>query len=63
LGVPPLPVRGAADDLKEEDKMPRVSLSQPAPNFSLPDSAGNVVSLSEFHGMKNVLLIFNRGFT
>lgn len=43
--------------------MPRVSLNQPAPDFSLPDSAGNVVSLSEFHGMKNVLLVFNRGFT
>ena len=43
--------------------MARVSLNQPAPDFSLPDFAGNVVSLSDFRGRKNVLLVFNRGFT
>ncbi len=43
--------------------MPRVSLNQPAPDFSLPDSAGNMVSLLDFHDRKNVLLVFNRGFT
>ncbi len=42
--------------------MPRVSLNQPAPNFSLPDFAGNRVSLSDFRGRKNVLLAFNRTF-
>jgi peroxiredoxin len=42
--------------------MPRVSLNQLAPDFSLPDFAGNMVSLSEFRGKKNVLLVFNRGF-
>jgi len=42
--------------------MPRVSLGQPAPDFSLPSFAGNIVSLSDFHGRKNVLLVFNRGF-
>ena len=43
--------------------MPRVSLNQTAPDFSLPDFSGNVVSLSDFRGRKNVLLVFNRGFT
>jgi peroxiredoxin len=43
--------------------MPRVSLDQTAPDFSLPDFMGNVVSLSDFNGRKNVLLVFNRGFT
>ena len=42
--------------------MPRVSLDQVAPNFSLPDYHGNVVSLADFAGKKNVLLVFNRTF-
>jgi peroxiredoxin len=42
--------------------MPRVSLNQIAPNFSLPDFSGHMVSLSDFRGRKNVLLVFNRGF-
>jgi len=42
--------------------MSRVSLSQVAPDFRLPDFAGNMVSLSDFHGRKNVLLVFNRTF-
>jgi len=42
--------------------MPRVSLNQPAPEFSLPDFSGRPVSLSDYRGDKNVLLIFNRGF-
>ena len=43
--------------------MPRVSLNQIAPDFSLPDFLGNMVSLSDVRGRKNVLLVFNRGFT
>ena len=42
--------------------MPRVALDQLAPNFSLPDFTGHMVSLSDFHGRKNVLLVFNRTF-
>jgi peroxiredoxin len=42
--------------------MPRVSLNQLAPDFNLPDFWGNMVSLSDFRGKKNVLLVFNRGF-
>lgn len=43
--------------------MPRVSLNQLAPEFSLPDLTGSPVSLSDYRGRKNVLLVFNRGFT
>ena len=43
--------------------MPRVSLDQAAPDFTLPDFSGKPVSLSDYRGRKNVLLVFNRGFT
>ena len=43
--------------------MPRVSLNQIAPNFSLTDYSGKTVSLADFRGKKNVLLVFNRTFT
>jgi peroxiredoxin len=42
--------------------MPRVLLNQTAPDFSLADYHGRTVSLSDFRGQKNVLLVFNRGF-
>ena len=43
--------------------MPRVSLDQPAPDFSLPDNTGRIVSLSDFRDRNDVLLVFNRSFT
>ena len=43
--------------------MPRVALDKPAPEFALPDFSGSPVSLSDFRGRKNVLLVFNRTFT
>ena len=42
--------------------MPRVSINQPAPDFSLPDFSGKLFSLAELRGQKNVLLVFNRTF-
>jgi peroxiredoxin len=42
--------------------MPRVSLDQVAPNFSLADYRGRAISLADFRGQKNVLLVFNRTF-
>lgn len=42
--------------------MPRVALDKIAPNFRLPDFTDNMIQLSDFHGKKNVLLVFNRGF-
>jgi peroxiredoxin len=43
--------------------MPKVDLNSPAPDFTLQDYHGNVVSLSQFAGRQHVLLVFNRGFT
>ena len=42
--------------------MPRVSLNQPAPDFSLSDFSGKTVRLTDFYEQKNVLLVFNRTF-
>ncbi len=42
--------------------MSKVELNTPAPDFTLTDFNGNEVSLSDFRGHKNVLLVFNRGF-
>ena len=42
--------------------MARVELNNHAPEFSLQDFNGKNVSLSDFTGQKNVLVVFNRGF-
>jgi peroxiredoxin len=42
--------------------MPQVSLSTIAPDFSLQNFRGETVTLSDFYGKANVLLVFNRGF-
>ncbi len=39
-----------------------IEVNQPAPDFTLEDVSGNPVSLSQFKGEKNVILILNRGF-
>lgn len=43
--------------------MSRVELNTDAPQFSLPDFNGNSVSLADFINQKNVLVVFNRGFS
>jgi peroxiredoxin len=42
--------------------MSRAELNKPAPDFTLTDFNGREVSLANFQGQKNVLLVFNRGF-
>ena len=42
--------------------MAKVILNKTAPDFELRDYKGQVVKLANFHGYKNVLLVFNRGF-
>ena len=43
--------------------MAKVQVNQKAPDFQLKDFKGNQVRLSRFTGAKNVLIVFNRGFT
>ena len=45
------------------NKMSQVSINQPAPDFSLNRFTGEQFRLSDLQGHKNVLLVFNRGFT
>ena len=42
--------------------MPRVTLDQPAPDFTLTNFHGTPFTLSTLKGKKNVLLVFNRTF-
>lgn len=42
--------------------MAQVQIDASAPDFTLADYKGNSVSLSDFKGTQNVLLVFNRGF-
>ena len=39
----------------------RVKVGDPAPDFTLEDEKGTPISLSQFHGEKNVVLVFYRG--
>ncbi len=43
--------------------MPKVAIHQVAPDFQRTDYQGKSIKLSDFKGQKNVVLIFNRGFT
>jgi peroxiredoxin len=56
------PTRREAENTNKESPMPRVSLDRIAPDFSLADYHGKTVSLSDYRGKKNVLLVFNRTF-
>jgi peroxiredoxin Q/BCP len=40
------------------DASPRAGVGDPAPNFALPNAAGEVVRLSDFLGKKDVVLYF-----
>jgi len=40
----------------------RVQVGDVAPDFSLASLAGPVVTLSDFRGVKNVILVFYRGY-
>jgi peroxiredoxin len=44
------------------NQMAKVSINAPAPDFTLEDYQGNRVTLSDYKGEQNVLLVFNRGF-
>lgn len=40
----------------------RITIGENARNFTLEDTTGEPVSLSDFQGKKNIFLVFNRGF-
>jgi peroxiredoxin len=40
----------------------RVKVGEQAPDFTLEDTQGEQITLSDFEGKKNVYLVFNRGF-
>ena len=40
----------------------RIKVGQPAPDFSLEDVDGRVLTLSDFRGKKSVVLVFYRGY-
>jgi peroxiredoxin len=42
--------------------MAKVEINTQAPDFTLKDFTGSTISLSDFLGNKNVLIVFNRGF-
>ena len=40
----------------------RVKVGQPAPDFSLEDVDGRMLTLSDYRGKKSVVLVFYRGY-
>ncbi len=43
--------------------MVSIKIGDSAPDFTAVDSEGRTVRLSDYRGKKNVVLVFNRGFT
>jgi len=62
--VPVVPTAVATQVIRrEEDPMPTTpQVGRRAPSFTLTDTRGDRIRLSEYRGQKNVLLVFNRGF-
>lgn len=48
-------------DLKPTE-VDRVKVGQPAPDFTLEDTDGKAITLSDFRGKKSVILVFYRGY-
>ena len=44
-------------------KKPKPEVSMQAPDFTINDSNGREITLSAYRNKKNVVLVFNRGFT
>lgn len=47
---------------KMEPGLNELSQAQTAPDFSLNDTEGKIVRLSDYRGKQPVVLVFNRGF-
>ena len=48
---------------KTDTPMTQANSGKPAPNFSLPSTAGKKITLSNYKGKKNVLIYFNEGLS
>ncbi len=61
--APQPPALGPADghDLPAED-LERIQLGDVAPDFTLASYDDGVLSLSDFRGSKNIVLVFYRGY-
>lgn len=59
----PVPAQTAPKDGDKQaaTDLDRVKVGQPSPNFTLEDSDGKNVSLADYRGKKNVVLVFYRG--
>ncbi len=47
----------------EKEKIIDIERAATAPDFEMKDANERSVRLSDYRGKKNVLLVFNRGFT
>ena len=53
---------GPKDEIKQPaTDLDRVKVGQPAPDFTLEDSDGKKISLANYRGKQNVVLVFYRG--
>lgn len=43
-------------------ELDRVKVGQPAPDFTLEDTDGKAITLSDLRGKKSVVLVFYRGY-
>ena len=46
----------------QEQEPPRIAIGQLAPDFELQDTTGKTIRLSDYRGVKHVVLALNRGF-
>lgn len=46
----------------EVSKMARIQEATTTPDFTLTDTQGQSVTLSDYQGDKHIVLVFNRGF-
>jgi len=61
-GSPAIAQLGAKDAAKlPPTDLDRIKVGQPAPDFTLENVDGRKVSLSDYHGKQNVVLVFYRG--
>lgn len=62
IHLPALAQQSPTDGTKlSPTDLDRVKVGQPAPDFTLEDSDGKSITLSDYRGKKNIVLVFYRG--